>query len=433
MSPQRYNWSAISLHWLIALLLAFQIALGWTLEGAGTPALFARFQLHKSIGILILVLSLARLAIRFTVRRPAPSPGPAWAHALAGLVHALFYVVMIAGPITGWILVSTAKIKVPTLLFGVIPLPHLPLGESMNGPATAAHSLLAWLAIALFALHVAGALRHQWLLGKPELQRMIPFAKGRAFGAALAALALVFGGFQLGRTVYPERPKQEDMPPAAENALANEAALPASNEAENAALALNEAAPGEAGNATALANATVAESKAAQPLADWAVSSGGRLGFTARWNGEAIKGSFKAWRATIRFSPDLLEKSTIKVSVDLVSADTGDGQRDDTLKGSDFFDTAAHPGAVFTSRTIRHLSDDRYEALGTLNLHGVSKPSTLRFSLKIDGDKATVSGTSRLDRTSFGVGQGQWAATDVVAGNVDIDFAFSATRRAQKP
>src|SRR3546814_7231281 len=68
------------------------------------------------------------------------------------------------------------------------------------------------------------------------------------------------------------------------------------------------------------------------------VASGGRLGFTARWNGEAINGSFDRWRAAIRFSRDDLAKSNIRVTTDLASADTGDGPRDASLKGSAFLD-----------------------------------------------------------------------------------------------
>ena len=417
MSPQRYSRAAIALHWLIALLLAFQISLGWTLDGPNTPALFARFQLHKSVGILILVLSLARLAIRFARPRPAPMAGPAWARALASLVHGLFYVVLIGAPITGWIMVSTAKIKVPTLLFGVIPLPHLPVSDTLGGPAGNAHGLLAALAVGLFLLHVAGALRHQWLLGKPALQRMIPFAQGRAVGSAIGALALIAGAVLIAKAIHPERAA---VPPPAP--VVNEAALLIANEAENAAIALNDAEP-------ALENTAEPSAAEAQPLDDWAVAPGGRLGFTARWNDEAIKGAFKAWQAAIRFSPDDLTGSTIRVTVDLASVDTADSQRDETLKGSDFFDTAAHPTAIFTARTLRHLDGERYEAAGTLDLHGVAQPATLRFTLRITGDKARVAGTARIDRTRFGVGAGEWASTETIAGAVDIDFAFEANRK----
>ena len=122
------------------------------------------------------------------------------------------------------------------------------------------------------------------------------------------------------------------------------------------------------------------------------------------------------------------KETQIRVTVDLASADTGDGQRDDSLKSSDFFNVTAQPNAIFTARDIRHIDGDRYEARGTLDLRGVSKPVTLRFTLRIEGNKARVAGTARIDRTAFGVGQGEWAATDAIAAGVDVDFSFSATR-----
>ena len=416
MPTQRYSYTAITLHWLIALLLAFQIALGWALEGNNGPELFARYQLHKSIGISILLLSLARLAVRLFTPRPPASDGPAWTRMLAGIVHGLFYLVMILGPVTGWLLVSTARVQVPTLLYGLVPWPHLPVGRALHEPAESIHGAMAWLAIGLFLLHIIGALRHQWLLGKPDLQRMIPFARGKAVGAAIGALALVGGAFALGQTVYPERSR-----PVVVKAPPMPTAAPVAPQAVPAAPLVEDKAPVE----DATKEAPV---EAKEPLADWTVASGGRLGFTARWNGEAVRGSFGRWRAAIRFSPDVLARSNIRVTVDLASADTGDGQRDDSLKSSDFFNVTAQPNAIFTARDIRHIDGDRYEARGTLDLRGVSKPVTLRFTLRIEGNKARVAGTARIDRTAFGVGQGVWAATDAIAAGVDVDFSFSATR-----
>ncbi|MCJ8157435.1 YceI family protein [Sphingomonas sp. LaA6.9] len=415
MSPNRYHAAAITLHWLLAVALAFQLSLGWALEGPNSPELFARYQLHKSVGVTILLLTVIRLAIRFTVPRPAPTEGPFWARALASTVHAGFYLVMIAAPLAGWLIVSTAKIQVPTLLYGVVPLPHLPVGRAWHEPAEGIHEALAWLAVALFVLHVAGALRHQWLLGKPELQRMIPLARGRAIPAAIAALLLIVAGLIAGKLAFPNRAQAEPTAPAAVMTPARTAApapvteiVPAAVENAQQAIPVEET----------------------QPIADWTVRPGGRLGFTASWNGEAINGRFDRWRAAIRFSPDALGDSRIRVTVDLASANTEDSQRDDSLKSSDFFDTASHPTATFTARDIRDLEGDRYEARGTLELRGVSKPATLRFTLRIDGDKARVSGTSRIDRTDFGVGQGEWAATDAIAAGVDIAFSFTATRPA---
>src|SRR3546814_18696475 len=128
MTAPRYSYTAITLHWLIALLLAFQIALGWALEGNNGPELFARYQLHKSIGITILLLSLARLAVRLVRPRQPASDGPDWQRMFAGIVHWLFYLVIILGTVTVWLLVSTARVQVPTLLDGRVPCPTLPGG-----------------------------------------------------------------------------------------------------------------------------------------------------------------------------------------------------------------------------------------------------------------------------------------------------------------
>src|SRR3546814_10090710 len=85
MEPARYSRAAIALHWIIAAILAFQIALGWRM-GTLTAATgqFHAFQLHKSIGITILLLSLARVLIRFWKPRPAPHHDRPWARRLAG-------------------------------------------------------------------------------------------------------------------------------------------------------------------------------------------------------------------------------------------------------------------------------------------------------------------------------------------------------------
>src|SRR3546814_9928294 len=109
---------------------------------------------------------------------------------------------------------------------------------------------------------------------------MIPFARGKAVGAAIGALALVGGAFVAGETVYPERSrpvveKASPMPVAAPVAPPAAPAGPATEEEEAPA---EEAAKEDPVEAT-------------EPLADWTVASGGRLGFTARWNGEAVGGS----------------------------------------------------------------------------------------------------------------------------------------------
>lgn len=417
MAPARYSLGAIVLHWLIAAALAFQIVFADSLEGPRGPDLFARFQLHKSVGITILLLSVLRLGWRLGAPRPAAVPGPKWAMTLSGLVHAGFYVVMIGAPLTGWILVSTSEIRVDTLLFGSVAWPHLPVPHWLGEPSEEIHEILPKVGIALFVLHVAGALRHQYLLGTPILARMLPGGHGKAVGAVLLAAAIILGGVLLGKIADPrgaqaatETPAPVDEPVAA-TAPVTEPLAAKEPTAEEPAL-----------------EEPVKTEEASEPR-KWSQTPGGRLGFTAQWNGEPVNGSFGTWSSTILFSPDALDASNIEVSIDLASVDTGDSQRDGTLTDSDFFDTARFAKASYRATRFSALGGERYRADGTLTLRGTSRPVPLTFTLIINGNTARARGTATIDRTSFGVGQGDFAGTAEIAGPVTISFDFKAIAR----
>ncbi len=420
MTPQRYSLGSIVLHWLIAAALVFQIVFAESLEGPRGPDLFARFHLHKSIGITILLLSVLRLGWRYIAPRPAPVAGPPWAMTLSSAVHFGFYVFMIAAPVTGWIIVSTSRIKVDTLLFGVVPWPHLPVPGWMGEPAEFLHETMPNIAIALFVLHVAGALRHQYLLGTPILSRMLPGGKGKAVGAMLLAAAIILASVVLGKIVDPKAA-------AAPSTQAAQTSQPA---AEPAAASTPAASVDPTQDANKADSEDVAQDadQTAEPRT-WTVAAGGNLGFTARWNGEPVNGSFKRWSANILFDPAALDGSTIEVSIDLASVDTGDSQRDGTLTDSDFFDTARFAKATYRATRFRAISGNRYRADGTLSLRGASKPVPVSFTLDIDGNRARARGTATIDRTSFGVGQGDYASTAEIAGPVAVSFDFRATAR----
>ena len=186
----RYSTGAIILHWLLALAMGFQLAIGFAMPHRG-PHSFAPMQLHKSIGVTILLLTLIRLGWRL-VRRPPAAVEEGWTAVAARLVHWAFYAVLLLGPITGWIIVSTASLHVPTVLFGVLPWPHLPLPQALNRPMEETHEALSWLAIGLFVLHVGGALRHQFLLRDPVIKRIAPAGSVAAAMALLVATIAIY-------------------------------------------------------------------------------------------------------------------------------------------------------------------------------------------------------------------------------------------------
>jgi cytochrome b561/polyisoprenoid-binding protein YceI len=433
----RYTTVAILLHWLIAAAILFQIILGWRMgdEPKG-PATYAIFQLHKSIGITILLLSLARLAWRL-FHRPPPHPAtqPRWETIASQIVHVAFYVIMIGLPITGWIIVSTSKLTIPTVLYGAIPWPHLPfLPELAAGPkhlwheiGENGHGLLVKTTYLLLALHLGAVAKHQILDRDEVLGHMAPGAKPgwlepRAWLAAAGLIAVVAAG-------YLYKPALKAKAPAAPAAIGDaQAGTPSAEPATPAAVATAAPTPGTPPtDAPALAPAGP-DDTLKDPVA-WAVTKSSTLNFSATWAGDAIEGQFKRWTADILFSPDALDRSKLTVSIDMSSAATGDDQRDSSLPSDDFFATAAHPSATFTATKFRKTGEGRFVADGTLDLRGVKKPVSLPFGLKIDGDTATARGVTTLDRTAFGVGQGEWASTDQIGGKVKVSFAITAKKK----
>lgn len=416
---RRYAPVAILLHWLIAALIVLQVILAGRMEGRLTPESFAVTQLHKSIGISILLLSLARLGWRL-LNPPPPMPTSLalWELRLAKLTHLGFYFVMIAMPLTGWIMVSTSRFAIPTLLFGTVPWPDLPilggltpeLKHLWNEAGKLGHGAIIKIAYLLIALHVAGALKHQLFdANEPVLARMAPGARpGRWFEPRLFIVAVgLIAVVAFGKLVQPPHPHSAP-PPAPIVAPAPEPAA---------------ATPGQ----DAMAKSAAPPAPDVAPVA-WRVRPGSTLGFTTAWSGEPIEGRFERWTAVVMFSPDALDRSSVRVSIDLATARTGDEQRDASITSADWFDTAAHPKATFAANRFSKTGEGRFIAHGRLSLRGVTQPLDLPFRLKIDGDRADVSGVTSLDRTVFGVGQGEWTSTDQIPSKVTIRIALKARR-----
>ncbi|MEH3107701.1 MAG: YceI family protein [Sphingomonas fennica] len=439
-AADRYTGVAKTLHWLIAALLIANILLAWRMGGPRTPASYAVFQLHKSIGITVLLLTLVRIGWRVT--HPAPPLSAhlkAWEKGLAHLAHYGFYALMLGLPLTGWLIVSSSATGIPTFLYNFIPWPHIPLSAGAKPLAhevgETGHGLLAYAAYLLIAMHVAGALKHQWIDRDGEIGRMLPGP--RASGPAdwrLAALAAALVAVAVLARTYPWR--------AAPVTPASTAPVPAPAEPGSpertpapAPAAVPDAAPAPAPVAAPAAEAPPAAApvqEAAQKPIGWIVDhKRSTLGFTAQWNGAAVAGRFTRWTADIAFDPDALDRSSVKASIDLASLSTDNGDAAGALPGSDFFDVASHPRATFAATAFKATGGGRYEARGTLTLRGVTKPMVVRFSPGISGDTAAMEGTATVPRTAFRVGQGEWAATDQIADAVAVTIAIRAKRAAQ--
>ena len=183
--PARYTAVAILLHWLIAAAIAALIVIGliMTQLSARLPQMevFKLYQLHKSIGITVLLLVVLRVLWRFT-HRPPPLPRemPAAEKGAAHGVHWLLYLFMIGMPLTGWAVVSSSPFNLPTVLYSLVPWPDLPILPTLANKAAVSHVLAwvhaygSWILIALLAVHIGAGLRHHFIKRDETLARMIP-------------------------------------------------------------------------------------------------------------------------------------------------------------------------------------------------------------------------------------------------------------------
>jgi len=169
----RYDSVAIVFHWTIAALILVNIPVAALSEQIETWLGASPMWLHKSIGLTVLALSLARLGWRLT-HRPPPAAQEGWQAQAAWTVHWAFYALIILVPFTGWMRSSAGSY--PLRWFELIDVPKfaiVPKSPEAHAAATA-HEWLAWTMAALIALHVAAALHHGMVRRDGVVRRMWP-------------------------------------------------------------------------------------------------------------------------------------------------------------------------------------------------------------------------------------------------------------------
>jgi polyisoprenoid-binding protein YceI len=151
------------------------------------------------------------------------------------------------------------------------------------------------------------------------------------------------------------------------------------------------------------------------------------LEFAFTQAGALNKGHFARFPVTMDFSADNLAASRLEVGVEVNSLDTGDKDRDDTLRGADLFSVAKFPQAHFSAAQIVKTATG-FEASGKLTIRGVTRdtrvPFTFRTAAEAGAPVGYMSGKVTIRRLDFGVGQGDWKATDQVGNDVTVSFAL---------
>lgn len=373
MTRSDYSGFAKLLHWLIAALIAGMVGLGVYMTGVEGDFQYKLwlYQLHKSFGVTLFALVLIRLAWRQLSPPPAmPADMSVWERRAAKTAHAALYALMLALPLSGWARVSASPLSIPTEVFGLFTLPHIPWLASLPSETKQAwepvfqyvHWAIAWVLVAVVAVHALAALRHALILKDDVMQRMLPGRARKAVTSALLAGLLV---------------------------------------------------PLASGEARA---------------AEWKIlPDQSEIGFSGSAAGQTIEGVFEEFSGDVKFDPAAPEQTEATIIIQIGSVSTGNGDVDGTLPGSNWFNTSEYPQATFTADSAEKAEgENAYLLNGTLELKGNSGAVAVPFTIDVSGSTVRATGQLTINRLEYGVGPDGPISGITVTEEVTVSFDLEA-------
>ena len=384
-------------HWLIAALILLQYLLMLLAEqaqdGGYRVQQLALIANHKSFGITVLILACLRFLLRVKHGSPAlPSTMPSWQLKTSALSHAALYILIFALPITGWLMSSANAYSVSW--FNLVVLPDfIEPDEDLATLFGALHELLWDVLVVIVFIHVLAALKHHWIDEDTVLTRMM--SKNGVFGSLLILIiSLYLFGLQITST-------------------STETSEPASSVLEKQKVPLSQ----------------TQQSESSLPL--WAIDyQNSRIQFNGEQAGAPFSGTWQQWEGRLQFDPTSateysLAQANFDVSVDIMSVESNDDERDETILSSDFFDVANFPKARFQASKFQKVGEN-FQADGILTLKGISHPTLLTFTIDIKDDIVILRGHAKLDRHSWQIGVGDWADPTWVGSEVTVEVLVTA-------
>jgi cytochrome b561 len=399
-STLRYTTLAVALHWTIAAAVIANIALGvWmheAIEVASTSGLAIQaYQIHKSLGLTVLALTLVRVAWRLTHKPPSPPQMKRWQALSASLVHKAFYVLMIALPLTGWLLVSTqwrgdSALNIDTVLFNRLSIPHLfdlhmqtdVVRQQTAETMATAHKLLGISMGVLVIMHIGAALVHQFRDRDQLVLRMGFSLRHRNFSRLIAGWAGLLATFVFltSGSVY----------------------------IYSALQAGGDATPDQS-----------TEQISAAP-GSWQVLPGSTISFSGAHAGNQFTGRFLRWQIDAHLdSDDLSANPRGAVVVDTASAYLGNDMWDRALPEAEWFDVANYPIARFDLIDIRPDASGGYVATGDLQI----KDRRVRIeglTLTVHNDTVYIGGDLTIERADIDMGMESDPAGDWVSPLIHV-------------
>ncbi|EBA11385.1 cytochrome b561, putative [Roseobacter sp. CCS2] len=378
-------------HWLTALLILTIIPLGAVAnrlpyETSEQLAFKAQlFSFHKTLGVIVFVVALARIIWALTQTKPATlHPERKVETLLADLVHWLLYISLVAVPLTGWIHHAATEGFAPLLLPISQELPFVPNDEGIAKLFAGLHWVWSKILVGSILLHIAGALKHHFIDKDATLRRMW-------FGPSIATA----GAHQSSLTA----------PIAA------------------VVIYIAATAAGAAGGLYTT-KSDIVTAALDEVSSEWTVTEG-EIGLTVTQLGSPVEGAFNDWTAAITFdetATGVLGRVETTIAIGSLQL----GSVTNNALGTDFFNVGTFPTAVFAADIVSDGADG-YLAEGTLTIKDISADLTLPFTLVIEGETAQMEGAVVIDRRTFNIGQSMNDESNL-AFAVNVAIALTATR-----
>ena len=390
--PTTYNGVTKMFHWLTALLILTIIPLGVianrlpfeTSEQLATKAWV--FSMHKTLGVAVFFVALLRILWAVTQAKPGPlHPERKLETFAAEVVHWVLYISLVAVPLTGWIEHAATSGFAPIWWPFGQKLFFVPESEAIAGAFAGLHWVFGKLMVASLLLHIAGALKHQFVDKDATLRRMW------------------FGGGMMPAVATHVTSLGPRVAAVAAFVIVGGAAYSAGWLEKHGAVI----------QAAALEDVT----------SDWVVQDG-EIAITIIQFGSEVTGSFADWTSEISFDPapaDVMGDVTTVISIGSLTL----GSVTADAMGPDYFNVAEHPTATFTAEIKP--DGESFVADGTMTIKGITAPVQLPFDLAIDGDTATMTGAVSMNRKTYKVGESQ---SD--AGSLGFDVLVNVTLTATK-
>ena len=147
--------------------------------------------------------------------------------------------------------------------------------------------------------------------------------------------------------------------------------------------------------------------------------------FSYKQMGVSMDGKFRKFSTQLNFDPAKIEQAKGSIDIELASIDTGSAEADEEVVGKAWFNVAAFPKASFVLKQLKATGPDQYEATGQLSIKGQTRDMRTPLKLSKQGTQSLLSGSFVLKRNDFGIGEGMWAKTDVVANEITINFQLN--------